>query len=358
MDVSAKITGIKYTPLICRELETFEISNLQKSFPRIGTFLLKIEGKEFAVSWWTSAKRTRTYPYARVYNSLSFHGKKVTIIPIYKDEGLDGDRDYLQWDTVSLMSLLGIYTIISYYRDAAKSKKYKNKIASQRFDLNHISGELRRLLSYQSDSLHWNLDQINRVGKICQMALNAYSTTSKRLGVKMHSKKSAEERIKELLKGKENFMSLSRRLAHDAQRRESLTKQPKESLTGEKATITIKNYLGGYYYLTVDEIKIRGNEIELIEGKHSKKSLLPALSDIKDGLVKMMLFTNLKDVRTEKDRYKHRSILKLTSDVQLSRQSFTENIKQKLKAILQESQTNGFVVTLNGVMLQDMVTEA
>jgi hypothetical protein len=28
-------------------------------------------------------------------------------------KGKDGDRDFLQWDTISLMSLLGIYVIIA-----------------------------------------------------------------------------------------------------------------------------------------------------------------------------------------------------------------------------------------------------
>lgn len=82
-----------------------------------------------------SSKRTRSYPYARVYDRLAFQGKKVTIIPIFKDEGLDGDRDFLQWDTVSLMSLLGVYVIIGYYVSATPNPNYKNKITNQRFDL-------------------------------------------------------------------------------------------------------------------------------------------------------------------------------------------------------------------------------
>jgi hypothetical protein len=59
----------------------------------------------FALSKWVSPKRTRTYPFGRVYNTLS-HSKKVTVIPVVKDEGKRGDRDYVQWDTVSLMALL------------------------------------------------------------------------------------------------------------------------------------------------------------------------------------------------------------------------------------------------------------
>ena len=65
--------------------------------------------------------------------------------------------------------------------------------------------------------------------------------------------KSAEKRIAEILKGKDEFMKLSRMLAEKAQRRERLTVQPKENLSGTKAIITIQNYLGGYYYFTSDE---------------------------------------------------------------------------------------------------------
>jgi len=63
----------------------------------------------------------------------------------------------------------------------------------------------------------------------------------------MHSRQTAEKRITELLKGKDEFMKLSRMLAEKAQRRERLTIQPKENLSGTKAIITIQNYLGGYY---------------------------------------------------------------------------------------------------------------
>ena len=124
--ITAKIKGIKYTPFLCRKLNTFNFNELDKALSKDATFILKIDDKnQIALSWWVSAKRTRSYPYARVYDSLSFAGKKVTIIPIVKDEGIDGDRDFLQWDTVSLMSLLGVYVIIAYYNDAIQSLRYR-----------------------------------------------------------------------------------------------------------------------------------------------------------------------------------------------------------------------------------------
>lgn len=343
MNISAKITGIKYTPLLCRDLKTFDIENLDTVLSKYATFILKVNrSNEFAVSWWVSAKRTRSYPYARVYDSLGFSGKKVTIIPVYKDEGKEGDRDFLQWDTISLMSLLGVYVIIAYYKDAEQSKRYIQKITNQRFDTEYIKGELKKLLSYQSDALHWNLEQIDGIGEIGQKALDAYCQISRKLGVEMHSISSAEKRIKKLLKDKIEFMNFSRGLAKEAQRREILTIQPKEKLTGLKAKLTIKNYLGGYYCFTSDEAEINEMNVYLIEGKHSGKGKLPSIEDIKDGLLKMILFTNLEDVRIGDKNYNPVPVLKLTVESGFRYEDLSENKKYLLNLLKEEAELNNF----------------
>lgn len=348
MHISAKITGIKYKPFLCRELNTYIFSELDTAIIQNGSFLLKIdEENQIAVSWWTSAKRSRTYPYARVYDSLNFQGKKITIIPIYKDEGKRGDRDYLQWDTISSMSLLGVYAIISYYVDAEPNPRKEEKITEQRFDMEHIKSEIKHLLSYQSDALHWNLSQIDKVGEIGQKALDSYVKISKKLGIEMHSTKFAEKRIQNLLKSKENFMNLSRELAEKAQHRESVTIQPKEKLSGTKATLTIKNYLGGYYYFTCDEVIIDKQNICLIEGKHTKDDSIPSLIDIKDGLWKMILFTNLEDVKVDGNKYNPMPILKLTTGSGFKMESLSETQREMLNFLKQESVANNFKIMIN-----------
>jgi hypothetical protein len=313
VDIYAEIKGLKYTPFFCKELTIFDFDRLDEALSSEAAFILTINKNQVALSWWRSPKRTRTYPYTRVYDILGFSGKKVTIIPIVKDEGKRGDRDFLQWDSVSLMSLLGVYVIISYYANASRSARYRHKITNQRFDLVHIRNEIQKLLSYQSDALHWNLSQIDTVGVIGQKALKSYSDISAKLDVEMHSSNAAERRINLLLEGKKTFMKLSRDLAEKAQNRESVTTQPKEHLTGEKAKLTIKNYLGGYYYLTCDEVELHEKNLYLIEGKHTKTDKLPSLVDIKDGLVKMILFTNLEDVKVDEENYNPIPILKLTT---------------------------------------------
>ena len=348
MDISAKITGIKYTPFLCRKLNTFDLKDFDEALSKEATFILKIgDEHRIAVSWWVSAKRTRSYPYARVYDSLGFSARKVTIIPIVKDEGADGDRDFLQWDTVSLMSLLGVYVIIGYYKDASLNPNYPNKITNQRYDTQHILNEIKKLLSYQSDALHWNLSQLEKAGELGEKALESYIQISKKLGVRMHSIDSARKRIKKLLEGKETFLSLSRDLAKKAQERESVTKQPKEKLEGAKATITIRNYLGGKYFFTVDEVEKHEKDLFLIEGKHTKSKNLPSLADIKDGLLRMILLTNLEDVKIGKKQFNPIPVLKLTTGSEFRTASLPQQHKKILDKLKEESRVNGFRVLLN-----------
>jgi hypothetical protein len=347
-NISAKITGIKYDPLICRKLSSFSINDISEALSKRATFILKVdEENQFATSWWVSAKRTRSYPYARVYDSLDFSGKKITIIPILKDEGKEGDRDFLQWDTISLMSLLGVYVIISYYKDASLSSRYKHKITNQRFDIDQIKPEIDKLLSYQSDALHWNLEQIEKVGEIGRKALESYEKISRNLNVDMHSEILAKNRIDKLIEGKEIFMKLSRELAQKAQQREGITLQPKEKIDGTKAIITIQNYLGGYYYFTSDEIRIDEDNIYLIEAKHTKGNKLPSIGDIKDGLIKMILFSNLKEVEIDNQAYNPIPVLKLTTGENFDINKLNKFDKKILELLKKEAKKNNFKILIN-----------
>jgi hypothetical protein len=340
MQIYGEITGIKYKPFLCNTLVKYDIEEFDKALSESGSFILEIDKENrIAVSRWVSPKRTRSYPYARIYDTLSFSGRKVTIIPIIKDEGKDGDRDFLQWDTISLMSLLGIYVIIGYYVEAVRNPKYKNKITNQKFDTDYIKSEISRLLPYQSDALHWNLEQIDKIFQIAILAFDSYNRISENLRVEMHSMEAAQQRIEELYKRKEEFMKLSRKLAYKAQRRESITIQPKESLSGTKGMITIKNYIGGYYYFTCDEVEIHGNELYLIEGKHGT-NVYPSLNDVKDGLLKMILYTNLKKVYYNNKEFIPIPILKLTTEGDVYR------LPKHYDTLLKEAEENKFKVII------------
>jgi len=352
MEIYGEIKGIKYKPFLNKSLASYTIDKLDKALSEKASFILEFDDKNaIAISWWVSPKRTRSYPYARVYDTLGFTGKRVTIIPVIKDEGKDGDRDFLQWDTISLMSLLGVYVIIGYYIKADKNPRYQNKITNQRFDVDYIKEEIQRLLSYQSDALHWNIGQIDKIHKISEKAIENYEKISKKLNVKLHSLESAKKRIEEIYKNKENFIQSSRLYAREAQIRESKTKQPKENIKGMKAKITIKNYLGGLYYFTCDEIEIYNNKVYLIEAKHSSRSVLPSEEDIKDGLIKMVLYSNLENVFINKKEFKFIPVLKLTTKKRFNENKLTKQKLKFWKLLKREAKTNKFKIKINNKII-------
>jgi len=158
-------------------------------------------------------------------------------------------------------------------------------------------------------------------------------------------------------------MRFSREKAKEAQSREISTIQPKESLfSATKAKITITNYLGGQYFFTADEIKINEDTIYLIECKHSNNNSLPSKSDIKDGLLKMILYSNLCDVTVNKSNINSKAVLSLTSvklTGTITSKSATDNIAKfmidnnittensfLINKLFQEAEENNFIVKI------------
>jgi len=338
LEIIAKLENLKFRASLLPKLKEFNIDNfVSGKLARSASYVLNYQNNSFGISQWVSPKRTRSYPYARVYDTMS-QQTRVTAIPFIKDEGFDGDRDFIQWDTVSLMSLLNVYVLLGYYHEAEKNPKYKNKITNQVLDYQYLKEQLDKLINYKSSALHWNLSQLDNSLDVAQKCKNNYQIISKQLGVRMHSIEGIDERIAVLKESAKEFKDLSRGLAIDAQSREFQTTQPKEELTGEKAKIIIKNYLGGLYYLTVDEAIIKNDKLLLIEKKHSKNSLFPSIADIKDGIIRMMLFVNLAGTKIANRMVNHFSVLGLTS---AKMKGFCHNImtEQEIKSCLIK---NGF----------------
>jgi len=364
MNIYAEIEGIEYKLIMPNELKEINVADFDiNTMP--SCCIIKSDKYNFAISKWVSPKRTRSYPFERVYNTLSV-SKKFTVIPIIKDEGSKGDRDFIQWDTISLMSLLDVYVIFAYYHKAEKHPTRDNKITNQEFDNEYILSKIDEIGNYHSSALHWNLKEIKDCLPLLvdKVKLN-YSQISKQLNVSFHSASGIDKFKKQFEVGFNNFMETSRDKAKGAQHREHLTVQPKEVLTtATKATITIKNYLGGLYYLTTDEIDIKGNKLYLIEGKHSANSKLPSLGDIKDGLLKMILYCNLTNTYIGDISYTVIPTLKLTSssltgkltsnDSEENKQLFFKNNMldnsqiEIVKTLINESQTNNFEIIIQG----------
>jgi len=366
MDIYGQIKEIQHQAFLTPNLKEFSFQSGTdfNSFPAV--FVLKNKHNRYAVSKWGSPKRTRSYPFARVYDTLNY-AKKITIIPLIKDEGSDGDRDFLQWDTVALMSLLDVYVIICYY-DLAQKVGLKNKITNQQFNNQYICNKIVELESYQSSALHWNLRQLDTVNLsyLCKKVQESYNKISEQTYVKLHNPTGILKFQQKIEQDLNFFKEFSRTKSTEAQNREFKTTQPKEHLNSlTKAKITLSNYLGGLYFLTVDEVLFKNNYIYLIESKHSKNDILPKLLDIKDGLLKLILYANLKKVQIKDETFLTKSVLQLTStqivgkissdDDEIKKEMFLHANKFNFKVIqlIQQlffgAQNNNFLIQIEQV---------
>lgn len=357
--LQATIQNFSYQKMWRESLESFTFENIN-TLP--SKCLIGFKNKTLALSKWVSPKRTRSYPYARVYDTFdSGANKVVTIIPLIKDEGINGDMDYLQWDTLSLMSLLNVYVIIGFYDEAQPHLSRIGKITNQHFNNEYILEQLTQLVNYHQSALHWNLNQLSseNLSKLANLTKNAYTTISSILNIKLHNTQNIDKFIQKISKNRVSFVEFSRAKAKQAQNRESLTLQPKEYIgIGQKSKIIIENYLGGQYFFTIDDVLFENGILYLCESKHSKNALLPSDDDIKDGFLKLMLYNNLSRI----ERYdSFKIILRLTSSILqdsiilpnenlesfIWNNTFNPSQIATLKALNAESKQNNFEIWIN-----------
>ena len=360
--IVATLKEIEYETKLPVELKAYDVGKFLKGdLSSKSSFIIKTADDEYAFSQWVSPKRTRSYPFARVYDTLN-KKNRVTLIPFCKDEGADGDRDFIQWDTVSLMSLLNVHVIIGYYEKAEKSVKkkqiYKEKITKQVFDYTYAHKQLTDLQQYHSSSLHWNLKQIEQLSVVAQHTLSAYQKIHTKTKVRLHGEGGIHKRIKVIEEDVDKFRDMSRKLAQEAQIREASTDQPKEQTIESKSIITLHNLIGGLYYWTVDECFILDRKLFLVEKKHTRRKPLPSINDIKDAFIKMALLSNIQSLEYNAAAIPHYVATGLTSetirghlhskmnDKELNLFFSDNNVKEKdkklLLAAIDEARANSF----------------
>ncbi|MEO8071816.1 MAG: VWA domain-containing protein [Acidobacteriota bacterium] len=360
-EITGEVEKINYKQFAGDNLRTYKFENfdINKS---TGAFLLKKEKEKLAVSRWISPKRTRSYPYERVYDTLAVDGKKATIIPVVKDEGLGGDRDFLQWDTISLLSLLDVHFIPAYYSEAAKNLKRNDQITTQKLDNNYVSAKLAEIVDFKGTARQWNEKEAKELKNVFEKARNANREISKQTKTYLHNEDALDELIK-LTENPNDFALFSRGKSQKGQNRELQSVQPKEALsTDTKSGVTITNLNGGRYFFTCDETLLKENTLFLIEDKHSRRAIMPSENDIKDGLLKMMVYTNLQNVRVGKIPVKSKAILRLTSsklvgsvnsnmnEDEIAKFFETNKLetskKNLIKKLFQEARENKFIIIL------------
>ena len=135
------------------DITRFDVNQAQAS----GLIDLGTSGNNLAFSKWVSPKRTRSYPFARIYNTFHFNTKKVTIIPIIKDEGAGTENnDRINFITFPWMNLLNIYIILAWYEDAERKPSTTDRITNQILNAESVREKLFEVSQYRMTALHWN----------------------------------------------------------------------------------------------------------------------------------------------------------------------------------------------------------
>ena len=319
------VRDVRYTPCLspdtlnAHDIAQFDVNKAQA----YGLINLGSSENNLAFSKWVSPKRTRSYPFARIYNTYHLNTKKVTIIPIIKDEGAGTqNNDRINFITFSWMNLLNIYIILAWYEDAEKKPGTTDRITNQILNAEGVRKKLSEISRYQMTALHWNTTHFEEdFESIYLNAVNGYKKISQGKNVAVHSPKNHLQTLEKFkVDGRFSltcFKEASLPRSLEAAHRESITTHLLESLGGNaKGTFRISNYLGGMYYLTADEVYWENDQLIIQESKNSSKGKLPSEDDIKDGLFKLILFANMEEVSVdERTNIQFITRLKLTGDL-------------------------------------------
>ena len=302
------IRDVRYTPHLNPEkFERYDIAQFDvNDVQAYGLIDLGTPGNNLAFSKWVSPKRTRTYPFARIYNTFHFNTKKVTIIPIIKDEGagtLNNDR--INFITFSWMNLLNIYIVLAWYEDAERKPGTTDRITNQTLNIESVREKLIEVSQYQMTALHWNTTHFEEdFESVYLNAVDGYKKISQEENVAIHSPKNHLQTLEKFKADGHfslaSFKETSLPRSYEAAHRESVTTHILESLEeNTKGVFQISNYLGGQYYLTADEVYWEGSQLVIQESKNSSRGKLPSEDDIKDGLFKLILFANMEEVAVD-----------------------------------------------------------
>ncbi len=276
----------------------FDINEVSSS----GLINLGDPGDCLAYSKWITPKRTRSYPFTRIYNTYHLNTKKVTIIPIIKDEGASTNNDRINFITLSWMNLLNIYIILAWYDEAERKPGTFDRITNQTFHAESVRERLRQVSQCPLSALHWNTEHFNRdFESTYRLAVEAYEQISWDNDVLLHSSEVHLRRLDRFMEYgefsldafQEQSLSSSEKAAH----RETHTSHWHERLSEdtEKGQLYITNYLGGEYHLTADEVYYEDGRWVLQESKNSRGKF-PSENDIKSGLFVGILYSNMEEV--------------------------------------------------------------
>ena len=323
------------------------------------SFKSKIGKDIVAISVWTTPKRTKTYPFPRVYSTLGHDGKKITIIPVQASYGKHGDDNKLQPGTISWMTGLGVYVIIGVYTKAKMKPKgapsanaKEDKVSTEgepvftsfEFENDELEDQVKKIVSKCPKIEDWNQEQLLKIPSLLETAIENNRRLGKELGVPVKSFKFLEKDIRVWKTDMSKFLDDCDNESKGAQDRETSKDQKLEKVPGTKGKINVDMGNSKMIFLTADSISIDENEkiIEILEGKHASKGKFPGENDVLDALFKLMIFKK-SEIKIDGVKYTKKLVCYLSGKIPAT----DKEIKEKYKELIQECRKNDIEFRFN-----------
>ncbi len=356
--VEAKIGNDIYKFQIDPNLKEFDFRNAIKNKRK--SFKSKFLNKEtISISVWTTPKRTKTYPFPRVYSTLGENGKKITIIPVQASYGKYGDKNKIQPGTIYWMTELGVYVIVGVFINAKSKKKGKpaankkaGKISTEgelvfsdfEFDLDDLEEQINEIIEKNPSVEEWNQKQTNKIPKLLEYATERNKELGGELGVQVQNFNSLEKKLKIWVKDFPAYLADCDKESLGAQKRETSGEQKLENVPGVKGKINVDMGNSKKLFLTSDSMSIDENKknIEILEGKHSTRGKFPNENDVLDALFKLMIFKK-SDFKINGVKYTKKLVCYLSGIIPAT----DEEIKKEYKELIQECKNNDIEFRFN-----------
>ena len=360
--IEGKIGNQSYQFKIDSKLSSMDFVEAMRKPRKV--FKSKFLNKEVAISVWTTPKRSKTYPLGRVYDTLSYHGIKITIIPVMVDYGKNGERGRIQPNTVDWMTSVGVYLILGVYVDAEKGKvgklaknagaktkssEGKPKFAKgQKFNLKHLQKQIEKIIKNKPDIKIWNENQFTTIPNLLENAINNYKRLGEELDIPLSDFSRLEKKIRLWKNDLEQFLADCECLSKRAQNSEIRADHKLENITGAKGKINIDFGESRKLYLTADSIDLDNDKclVTILEGKNASSEKFPKLNDVKDALFKLMIFKN-SDFYFDGKKFEKKLVCYLTGQYDNVEKEF----RVEFQSLIDECYANNIELKLNGKII-------
>lgn len=288
------IKNVNYDPQLTTDLPTYNLSvfDVNTATPQ-GVIKLPLERLDYSI--WDSPVQIKSYPFARIYNTYRSINRRITIVPVLKDNGTDGTLEYIQYSTLSWMNLANVYIVFAYFDKASKYQKSdQNKLIKQILNNNIVKSQIEKLMSYHSSAIHWNRSQFgNNFKLVYRKAIQAYEKISKSTKTEIHPSESKLDYINKMRMDCRKYegISIDGLKSADIEKDRGLHENKYEEAS--KSIFYLIDGYGGVYYLTAKDVWQLRDAFIIQETRYSSKSFLPPICQIQDGLFRLVFFGNI-----------------------------------------------------------------